>query len=113
MSAPSENSPASRQRELFLQALEKSEAERGAFLDAACGGDTDLRRNLEELLQESASAGTFMEHPALHDPNQLHRTPKGTVSITASMVSATEKPGDRIGPYKILQQIGEGGCGVV
>src|SRR5258707_13267008 len=41
--------------------------------------------------------------------------PKQTIALvgTELLVPLTEKPGDRIGPYKLLQQIGEGGCGVV
>ena len=97
-----------RERELFLGALEKTDpAERAAFLDAACGDDHVLRRRMKELLREQEEIGGFMETPALSDSRAA--SPGGTAVLAA----VTEKPGDRIGRYKLLQQIGEGGCGVV
>jgi serine/threonine protein kinase len=78
-------------------------SERAAYLDEACAGDAALRQRIEELLQASDEAGNFLENPAAVPPC-------GTVRPTAM---PTEKPGDRIGRYKLLQQIGEGGCGVV
>jgi serine/threonine protein kinase len=77
--------------------------ERAAYLDEACAGDAALRKRIEELLQASDEAGNFLENPAAVPPS-------GTVRPAAM---PTEKPGDRIGRYKLLQQIGEGGCGVV
>src|ERR1039457_277466 len=75
--------------------------ERAAYLDEACAGDAALRQRVEELLQASDEAGRFLENPAAGPPSR-------TVPDMPS-----EKPGDRIGRYKLLQQIGEGGCGVV
>src|ERR1039458_7139220 len=77
--------------------------ERAAYLDQACAGDAALRQRIEELLQASHEAGNFLENPAAVPPSGIVRP--------AAM--PTEKPGDRIGHYKLLQQIGEGGCGVV
>jgi hypothetical protein len=63
-----DNAPASRERELFLQALERStSAERAAFLDLACGQDTPLRRRLDLLLQRFGDIGSFLERPAAAD----------------------------------------------
>ena len=54
--------------------------------------------------------GSFLETPALSGARPVAATgPGGTVLIEA----VTEKPGDRIGRYKLLQKIGEGGCGIV
>src|SRR5438045_353089 len=94
------------ERELFLCALDKLPSERAAFLAEACGGDDGLRRRVEELLLEQRSLGAFLEQPALANaagPSALEK-PGGTVS---------EQAGQRIGRYKLLQKIGEGGCGVV
>ena len=85
---------------IFAAALEcKSGAERAAFLDGACGGDQVLRHRVEALLSSHEEAGTFLNEPA---------APVATIDQPI-----TEKPGTQIGPYKLLQQIGEGGMGVV
>src|SRR5262249_45072121 len=85
--------------ELFNEAAEKSAEEREAFLAAACGQDGDLRQQLDRLLRGNDEAEDgFLKGPAGPGPR-------------AGLL--TEKPGDRIGHYKVLQQIGEGGCGVV
>jgi serine/threonine protein kinase/tetratricopeptide (TPR) repeat protein len=85
-------------------ALELRPAERTAYLDQACAGDAALRRQVEALLQAHAHAEGFLDAP----PAGLDF--KRTVKLN---VPLTEKPGDKIGRYKLLQQIGEGGCGVV
>src|SRR6185436_4086730 len=85
---------------LFGEASELGNPQaRAAFLDEACGGDATLRANLEELLKSGESAGGFLA--------DLKREPLGLAA------SIGEREGDRIGRYKLLQKIGEGGCGVV
>ena len=106
-------SPATRERELFLGALDKAPAERPAFLDAACGGDAGLRRRVEELLREQEAVGAFLETPALTGSRASATAVMVGPGGTALLASLTEKPGDRIGRYKLLQTIGEGGCGIV
>jgi WD40 repeat protein/serine/threonine protein kinase len=91
-----------RQREIFLKALEKPTApERAAYLDGACGNDAALRAEVESLLQHH-TAGGFLESPA-----------EGLVQTVHGESGPSEQPGMMIGRYKLLQQIGEGGCGVV
>jgi eukaryotic-like serine/threonine-protein kinase len=85
-------------------ALELRPEERAAYLDEACAGDAALRQQIEDLLRADAAAEGFLEAP----PAGLG-APR-TVRLTATL---REKPGDKIGHYKLLQQIGEGGCGVV
>ena len=98
--------PASPEQVLFAAALQCATPEaRAACLAGACGTDTALRRRVEALLRAAESAGDFLEHP----PAGLAASDGSTTVVTA----LSEKPGDRIGRYKLLQQIGEGGCGVV
>src|SRR5690348_9815696 len=104
------------ERQLFIRALEQPAGEeRAAFLEMACCHDPALRRRLEVLLQKFEALGTFLEEPAVSAPDSLHR-PSAEGDCPAETVRAeslTEKAGDRIGRYKLLEQIGEGGCGVV
>jgi tetratricopeptide (TPR) repeat protein len=91
-----------RVKELFLAALEKDQAaERSAYLDAACGVDRDLRQRVDVLLARHEAAGSFLESPASAGVATVDEQPLG------------EGPGTVIGPYKLLEQIGEGGFGVV
>jgi serine/threonine protein kinase/tetratricopeptide (TPR) repeat protein len=90
------------ERDLFIAALKKTQAAaRAAFLDEACGDDAGLRAQVEALLREHAQLGSFLETPA----------PPPVVTVGA--LSLREGPGTVIGPYKLLEQIGEGGFGVV
>src|SRR5947209_10948905 len=87
---------------VFFAALEKgSPEERAAYLDEATRGDPDLRRRVEKMLAAQGRAGGFLEQPAAN------------VVLTTDERPADEGPGTVIGPYKLLQQIGEGGFGVV
>ena len=86
--------------ELFNEAAERLPEEREAFLAASCRDQPELRQHLERLLRAGqAAAGNF-----------LNQAVSGAMRAPALV---TQKPGDKIGHYKLLQQIGEGGCGVV
>src|SRR6058998_1613577 len=95
----------SHQREaaIFYAAMELPPEQRAAHLDRACGGDAALRRRIESLIKAGESACDFLDSPT--DP--------AAAAPTKVLPSSFEKAGDRIGRYKLLQQIGEGGCGVV
>lgn len=87
---------------IFNAALQKgSTAERFAYLDGACGSDAELRGRLEALLRAHEEAGSFLDAPP-DDPD-----------ATAESLRLAEGPGTTIGPYKLLQRIGEGGFGLV
>src|SRR5262245_60518940 len=88
--------------EIFLAAVEKQDAaECDAYVQEACGQDEDLRQRVDALLARHAQAGSFLESPA----------PSPVATVGAPPVS--ERPGVVIGPYTLLQQIGEGGMGTV
>jgi serine/threonine protein kinase len=85
--------------EIYAQALEQEDLEaRNAYLLHACEQDPKLRRRIEVLLNARAARGDFLESP-LVDPGTAPRGPEG--------------PGTAIGPYLLLEEIGEGGMGVV
>jgi serine/threonine protein kinase/tetratricopeptide (TPR) repeat protein len=88
--------------EIFSTALELQLPDRAGYLDRACGDNRDLRRRIDELLGSYGQAGSFMNAPG-HD-----RAPQRT---TAEPLR--EGVGTVIGPYRLLQQIGEGGMGAV
>jgi eukaryotic-like serine/threonine-protein kinase len=91
------------ERDIFVGALElESQAQRAAYLDTACAGDAAMRERVEALLAEHEKDDSFL----------LDSPPPG-VDGTRAMPPLTEQPGQVIGPYKLLEQIGEGGMGVV
>ncbi|HWE38292.1 MAG TPA: protein kinase, partial [Isosphaeraceae bacterium] len=86
-------------RSVFAGALERPEGPgRDAYLDEACRGDASLRADVEDLLRAHEGAGDFLAAPP---------------TAEAGPPPPTEGVGERIGPYKLLQQIGEGGIGAV
>jgi hypothetical protein len=86
---------------LFNAARQIPEAEvRRAYLDRACGEDKRLRTRLEALLRVHEQDRSFLEAPAVPTP-------------AARLRPAGEEPGSQIGPYQLVEQIGEGGFGVV
>ena len=94
-----------REEKIFDAARELAAHERAAYLANVCGQDADLRQRIEEMLAADAAAGEFFK---------THDAPSPTVILAdASLAPSIEKAGDRIGRYKLLQQIGEGGMGLV
>ncbi len=106
MSAPHTNL-AAKAKDVFADALERPETERGAFLDGACAGDAQLRAVVDVLLVAHGSATGFMDLPSLAGP--------GLRGGAAAPMAAPpgEGPGAVVGRYKLLQLIGEGGFGSV
>src|SRR5262245_15414551 len=98
------------ERDLFMAALQiEDAAERSTYLDRACAGETALRQRVEALLAAFEQAGSFMQQPA-GDPRATSDVPPPGPS---SGSDPAEGPGTVIGPYKLIEQIGEGGMGTV
>src|ERR1019366_66162 len=98
------------ERDLFIAALQiEDSAERSAYLDKACGDDAELRQRVEALLAAFRQAGSFLQQPAASPAATSHASPAGP----AVDGTPAGRSGAVIGPYKLLQQIGEGGMGTV
>jgi serine/threonine protein kinase/WD40 repeat protein len=89
---------------IFSQALERPAAERAVYLDEACGTDAGLRARVEALLRAHDEAGPFLDDGS--EPSSVRDT-------TRNGHAAAEGAGTIIGPYKLLELIGEGGMGAV
>src|ERR1017187_4988961 len=100
------NSDKPSEDEIFERASQLSDEQRAAYLKEVVQGDEQLRQRIEALLEAHEQAGDFLNEP----PAGV--SPK-TLVITTNMIPVTEKAGDIIGRYKLREQIGEGGCGVV
>jgi serine/threonine protein kinase len=96
------NAPSSKAKSLFLNAVEIADpGERRAYLDGECADDEALRREIEDFLKHHQGMGSFLESSV------------PVVSATVDELPLSESLGTVIGPYKLLEQIGEGGFGVV
>src|SRR6185369_12265255 len=85
-----------------MEAVQLPTAERAAFLDRVCADNKALRQRIEALLKSNDRVGDFLEEP-----------PTGSITERRAKVDAGEKPGDWVSRYKLVHEIGEGGCGVV
>src|SRR5258708_38119985 len=96
------------ERDIFIAALQKEDpALRQAYLDEACAGQPELRQQVEHLLRLHEGAGSFLEKPAVDS------AATGAFPGAAEQAAPIEALGAIIGPYKLLEQIGEGGMGTV
>jgi len=102
-----------REETLFAAALNLPECERAAYLERASPDDPPLRARVHSLVQAFERAGHFLNEPAV--PSTPFE-PVGRVPACGAEClypGPSEKPGDQIGRYRILKQLGEGGCGIV
>src|SRR4051794_14304653 len=91
------------EEEIFHEALARAvPEERAAYLERACAGDPALRASVESLLRANVDASGFLDRP-----------PTALVAAVEETEPIGERPGTVIGPYKLLQEIGRGGMGIV
>lgn len=106
----------SSEKSIFLSALEReSPDEREAYLDEACGDDAKLRSSVEALLAAHEREDNPLDASPAELMSHLGETwdengPPGAGPMTSSIA---EGPGTVVGPYKLMEKIGEGGFGLV
>ena len=91
--------------QVFNEAVGLADEERAVFVADACAGDSVVRAEVDSLLAHDAGPGPELDSPALGSDFDLNR-------VAQSTSEATEQP-QRIGPYRILDTLGEGGMGIV
>ena len=95
-------------KDIFLAAVEKAGPdEREAFLREACSSDAALRGQVDGLLRRHEDAGSFLEHPPMDEAGT------GSFAGERPTSASAEHVGAKIGPYTLVQHLGEGGMGTV
>jgi serine/threonine protein kinase/Flp pilus assembly protein TadD len=96
---------------LFAAALKKPAVQRAAYVEQACADDPALRQRVYDLLRAQEAAGSFLES---HGPaSPLAPKAEAVWGLATTDEPITERPGTVLGPYKLMEQIGEGGMGLV
>ncbi|HZN69632.1 MAG TPA: serine/threonine-protein kinase, partial [Tepidisphaeraceae bacterium] len=99
-------------RDLFVAALRMTPAQREAYLAEACSGDEALRQRVADLLAAHERAGSFLASPAAGIADAAADLGLGATTDQPAL-SPPDRPGTQVGPYKLLETIGEGGMGSV
>ncbi|HQR06352.1 MAG TPA: serine/threonine-protein kinase [Gemmatales bacterium] len=94
------------EREIFEAVQEKPQPERTALLHSLCGSDQALRQRIEALLTADQQANSFLSQPAIQEMETIPPRP-------VPLPLHGDNVGSLIGPYKLLQKLGEGGMGIV
>jgi hypothetical protein len=98
---------------IFCAAIAIASAQdRAAYIAQACGSDDELRGQVEKLVHAHFKAGSFLEQPAMEAATSDDVSPGRWIN-PADLPPPSERPGTVIGPYKLMEQIVEGGMGLV
>ncbi|MCB1275559.1 protein kinase [Prosthecobacter sp.] len=97
--------------DIFTNAIGLPPEQRGAYLDEICAGDAELRARIDKLLRSHEGAGSFLASPLAVDLEATLPMSEAERKLLAGR--ASEQEGDILGPYKLREQIGEGGFGAV
>ncbi|MBA3693516.1 MAG: hypothetical protein H0W77_08785, partial [Acidobacteria bacterium] len=89
-------------KEIFDAALKREPNELSSFLDKACDGNQELRREVEILLASSENVGSFMEQAAIGEVAEMFVGAENNLQI-----------GESLNHYRILSHLGAGGMGEV
>ena len=92
---------------IFHKALAADESRRGSVIEESCAGDAELRREVESLLAHHSDSASFIEKPAFADEVNINRAPSATTAPRPDL------KGVAVVHYRILEEIGFGGMGVV
>ncbi len=116
MKLPADRETWRRVAAILDETLELPTARRAAALDELCAGDADLRAEVEAFLVADAEAGGFLEKPVSdYATTLLAGEPTRPRSRAAGKTADAGRPldGRRLGPYRVIHEIGAGGMGVV
>ena len=111
----------SSQQSIFLEALEIEQVgQRRAYLDRVCAGNERLRAEVDELLHAHERPGNVLDRspsdlviPADQQGELVLQRADVTTDFVPHPIAAPEAPGAVIGSYRLMEQIGEGGFGLV
>jgi len=92
-------------KSIFLAVIDLPPADRASFLKEATAGDAALHERVEALLKAHDNPDSFLDRPAARVA--------APVDLSSAEMPVKEPPGTMIGPYKLLEPIGEGGMGIV
>lgn len=116
------------EHDIFLAALDiEDPVERATYINQACAGDSDLRRQIESLLSAHGRSGEFLDVPALQQiaigPAEVQQSTDETIAdhddgqadadLSFLLPSTDPTSLGRLGHYEIREVIGRGGCGIV